>query len=674
MKYPNTKKENIQNVLFGKTIADPYRWLEDDYSEETQSWLKDQNNLTDTFLSQSPDRQKIYNRLQELNNYQKKSLPVKRGNWYYYYLNTGLQNQYVLYRQKSPDSEPELFFDPNTLSEDGTTTASSAGRSKDNRYFAYKISKAGADASEIRIMDTETGTFHQDILKNVTHTGTSWYKDGFYYSKYDSEDLHLKQYRNQKIFYHKLGDDFSNDQLIYEDPEHPLRYNHAFVSDDEKYLFISISEGTSGNEFKYKSLQDKNSDFKILVKGFENNYDFLFDYEEDFIILKSNKNAPNRCLYKVDLRKPDENNWQLIVPERDYLLDTFENAAGKMILIYTKDCFSKIEICSMDGQIEKEINMPYLGCASFFRAEKEDTEGYFFFDSFTVNTQIYKYDFITNELAFFYSDPVLLDFSQYVSEQVFFASKDGTRVPMTLNYKKGLIKDGQRPVHLYGYGGFNAGMYPSFNPDRSLLMDKGGIFIVVNLRGGSEYGEEWHKAGMLLNKQNVFDDFISAAEYMIRENYTNPEKIAITGGSNGGLLVGACLTQRPDLFKVAVPSMGVLDMLRYHKFTCGWGWVVEYGNPDEELHFHNLLQYSPLHNVQQGEKYPATLIVTADHDDRVIPGHSFKFAAELQEKAATEQPVLLYVQSNSSHGFSSMDNYLKMQSDIKTFMFMMLGI
>ncbi len=671
--YPATKKENIEEEHFGVIVKDSYRWLEDDSSLATGKWVKEQQALTESVLDEYPERYNILTRLKELNNYEKISSPVKRGAWYYFSKNDGLQNQYVIYRKRSLDADPELFFDPNTLSEDGTTTAENVGYSKDYKYVAYLISKAGADAGEFWIMDVETKSFIEDKLLNMRMTSAAWYKDGFFYSRYDNEQDYTKQDHNQKVYYHKLGDIQENDKLIYEDSANPLRYNIARVSDDQRYLFIYVFEGTSGVNIYYKS-PEEDSEFKTLVvSGFKNEYEILDDYEEGCFYLFTNQNAKNYRLVKVNLRKSVDN-WEDIIPERDYLLDGVTIAGGKIIAIFIKDVTSKIEILDLQGNFLYEIEMPYQGTAYFLSGKKEDQEGVFAFSSYIRPDQRFHYDIQSNKKTFLGTDPVKAEYEDLISEQVFFESKDGCNVPMTLIYKKGINRNRNNPVSLYGYGGYNISLTPWFNVNSMLFLERGGINVIVNLRGGGEYGERWHEQGMLFNKQNVFDDFIYAAEYLIREGYTNPGKIAISGGSNGGLLVAACMLQRPDLFKVAIPMMGVLDMLRFHKFTCGWGWMVEYGNPEEEEHFFNLLKYSPLHNVRKGVQYPATMVVTADHDDRVIPGHSFKFVAALQDQSEQDLPLLLYTQIASSHGSSSMNKGLEKTADVYSFMFKYLGM
>ncbi len=666
MKYPITRKDNTIDELFGKRIADPYRWLEDDNSKETIAWVKEQQALTEVILNEYPFRKQFLARLKELNDYPKQSVPIKHGKWYYYAKNNGLQNQWVTYRRKKDGAE-ELFFDPNLLSEDGSTTAGLIGRSKDNKFFTYRVSKAGSDAGEFWTMDTETKTFVADKLMNMRHSVASWYKDGFFYSRYDEQQDYQQQDKNQKVYYHKLGEPQASDKLIFADPEHPLRYLTPQVSDDQKTLFIYVSQGTSGNSIIYRPIDDDAAPFKCLFEGFEFDGYCQDAYEEGFVYLFTNKNAQNFSFVKVSLADPSEDKWVEIIPERDYLLENANLVGSKIIAIFTKDVKSKIEVLNTEGKFLYPIEMPYQGTAVLRFGEKEDKEAYFYFGSFVRPFESYHYDIEANKLIFHHRDPIKAEVDNLVSEQHFYPSKDGTLIPMTLVYRKGMQKNGKNPLLLYGYGGFNISLLPAFNENRVALMEKGFICVTVNLRGGGEYGENWHEQGMLLNKQNVFDDFIAAAEYLIKEGYTCSDKLAIHGGSNGGLLVGACLTQRPDLFKVAVPSMGVLDMLRFHKFTCGWGWIADYGNPEEEHHFNNLLAYSPLHNIRKGVNYPATMVCTADHDDRVIPGHSFKFAATLQEHDGHELPLLLYTQIQSSHSGSSLTKGLELTADIYTF-------
>jgi len=673
MIYPITRKSDVAEEKFGITIADPYRWLEDDNSEETMAWVDQQQALTESILNQYPGRKDFLKRLQELNDYPKQTVPIKRGEWYYYYKNEGLQNQYVCYRKRK-DSPEELFFDPNSLSEDGTTSAHEIGRNKEESLAAFMISPAGSDAGEIWIMDVETKTFLAEKLLNMRHTGVSWYGNGFFYSRYDQDQDYQEQDKNQKIYYHKLGDPLSNDQLIYEDKQNPLLYHGAVVSDDQKTLFVYVNKGTSGTAILYKDLTTPNSDFKVLFEGFDYEAYHQDAYENGYVYLITNKGAKNYRMLKVSLANPDETNWQEIIPERDYLLDGAYLIGGKIIALFTKDVQAHIEVLDTEGNFLYPVTMPYQGTANLSFYRKEDVEAYFYFSSFVRPAESYHYDVVENTLTFYHRNPIKADVTDLESKQIFYPSKDGTMIPMTLVYRKGIVLDGNNPLFLYGYGGFNISLMPEFSVNRMALIEKGVICAVVNLRGGGEYGEAWHEGGMLRNKQNVFDDFIAAAEYLIKEKYTSPAKIAINGGSNGGLLVGACLTQRPDLFKVAVPTMGVMDMLRFHKFTCGWGWIADYGNPEEEIHFKNLLSYSPIHNVKDETQYPATMICTADHDDRVIPGHSFKFAATLQEHADQDLPLLLYTQRQSSHHSSSMSKGLEQTADIYSFICLYLQI
>lgn len=674
MKYPHTRKDNIVEDHFGVKISDPYRWLEDDNSPETIEWIKEQQRLTEQVLNENPDRAGFLARLQELCDYPKQSCPIRRGDWFYYAKNDGLQNQWVTYRRKGLQGEEELFFDPNTLSEDGTTTAHIAGNSKDFRYFTYKVSKSGSDACDLWTMDTETKTWLEDKLTDLRHSGAAWYKDGFFYSRYDGRQDYQQQNKNQKIYYHQLGQPMESDKLIYEDPEHPLRYNHPYIIEGCRMLFIVSSQGSSGNSILYRPLEDESAEFQCLFEGFDYKGYPLDSFDDGYVYFSTNKHAKNFRLMKVDLAHPEEQNWVEIIPERDYPLEDITPADGKLIAIYIKDVQSKIEVMDKDGKFLYGIELPYQGNAYFALAKKDYKEGFFGFTSYTRPDEIFHYNIAENRLSFYHRDPVKADVQNLVSEQVFYKSKDGTAIPMTLLYKKGIRKDGNLPVLLNGYGGFLIARMPYFSTSNIALLEKGFVMAIANLRGGGEYGEKWHEAGKLLNKQNVFDDFISAAEYLIKEGYTNPGKLAIMGGSNGGLLVGACINQRPDLFRTAVCMMGVLDMLRFHKFTCGWGWMVEYGNPEEEIHFNNILKYSPLHNIKEGVRYPATLITTADHDDRVVPAHSFKFAAAMQEKVNQDNPVLLYTEFQSSHGPSNLNKGLKLFADSYAFICKYLGV
>lgn len=674
MLYPPTRKEEVTEEFFGIKVSDPYRWLEDDQSEETSAWLKAQQKLTNSVLDSYPGRKGMLERVRQLNDYPKKTCPIKQGDWYYYHKNDGLQNQWVSWRKRVSDGKEELFFDPNTLSEDGTIRAYEVGHSKDFRYKTFNFSRAGADLGEFRVLDTVTKEFLDDLLPDLRHSGAAWYKNGFFYGRYPKTQDYQAQDRDQQIYYHRLSDPIAEDRLVFADPEHPLRLLNADVSDDEKTLFIYQSQGTHGNQILYRPVGDESAPWQLLFTGFEFEGYAWDSFEEGWVYLFTNKGARNFRLVKLSLADPAEDKWIEVIPERDYLLDSAIPVGGKIIAIFTQDVQSRIEVLDADGKFLYPIQMPYQGTADFMRGLKEDREGYFYFSSYVKPNEIYHYDVDTNTLSFYDRDPVPADLDKLVSKQIFYKSKDCTRIPLSLIYYDGIKLDGSNPLLLYGYGGFNHPLLPSFSTSRIALLEKGFIYAVANLRGGSEYGESWHEQGMLLNKQNVFDDFCSAAEYLITEGYTSPDRLAINGGSNGGLLVGACLTQRPELFKAAVTSMGVLDMLRYHKFTCGWAWMVEYGDPDQEEQFRNLLSYSPLHNVKPGQKYPATLITTADHDDRVIPGHSFKFAATLQEHADPANCVLLYTQFQSSHGPSNTSKNLELWADIWSFLCLQLDL
>lgn len=654
LQYPTTKKGETVEDYHGTKVADPYRWLEDDNSEETKAWVQAQNKVTFDYLATLPQRDKIKKRLEELWNYPRYSSPSKKNEYYYFYKNDGLQNQAVLYRQKGLDGKPEEFLNPNTLNKEGIAALGSTSFSKSGKYFAYSVAVAGSDWQEGFIMETATKKILTDKIRWIKFSGFSWKgDDGFYYSGYDQPDEKTKlskQNQNHKVFYHKLGTDQSQDELIYQDKEHPLRYHSAGLTEDKRFLILQVSEGTSGAEIWYWDLQDPTQDkFNLLIKGFTTEPDVIDNYSNRLLV-RTNDGAPNYKVVLIDPKNPGKENWKTIIPEKEEALQGVGTAGGYMFASYLKDASTKVYQYTYNGDLVREIKLPGIGSAGGFGGEREDKEFFYTFSSFSTPPSIYRYNIATGESTLFRKTEVKLKTDDFVTEQVFFTSKDGTKVPMFLTYKKGLVKNGQNPVLLYGYGGFNIPVTPGFSTSNAFFIEQGGIYVSVTLRGGSEYGEKWHKAGMLENKQNVFDDFIGAAEHLIKEKYTNSQKIAIRGGSNGGLLVGAVMTQRPDLFKVALPAVGVLDMLRYHKFTVGWGWAVEYGNADSAKQFPYLYKYSPYHNLKQGVSYPATLVTTADHDDRVVPAHSFKFAARLQEYHSGANPVLIRVDVNAGHG------------------------
>lgn len=677
IRYPQTKKVNQTDNYFGTIIEDPYRWLENDTAADTKEWVKAQNKLTFDYLSGIPYRSKVKAQLLELNNYVKYSSPFRAGKYFFFYKNDGLQNQSVIWFQEGLNGKPEIFLDPNTYSKEGTVAIQLVGFSKDKKYVTYSVSKAGSDWQELHVMEVATKKELNEKLEWVKFSGASWQGNGFYYSRYDAPEKGKEfsnQNKNHKIYYHQLGDDQSKDKLIYTDPEHPLRYFGAGVTEDERFVFINISEGTYGTELLYKDLsKDKDAPFKMLFKGFSNEYGIV-DNKGDKLLVITDKDAPNKRIILVDPLQPDPSNWKDIVPEKKELLQEAGTAGGKMFLSYLKDATTRVYQYDYNGSLERDITLPGNGTAQGFSGEKEDKDLFYTYTSFNYPPTIFRYEMAGGKSEIFNKPELKFEPTDFESKQVFFTSKDGAKVPMFVVYKKGLQLNGKNPTLLYGYGGFNVNLTPGFSPSRIAFMNNGGVYVMANLRGGGEYGEDWHKAGMLEKKQNVFNDFISAAEWLIKENYTSSQFLAIQGGSNGGLLVGACMTQRPDLFKVAFPAVGVMDMLRFHKFTAGWGWVVEYGSSDKEGDVKNLLSYSPLHNIKPAA-YPATLVTTADHDDRVVPAHSFKFISTLQEKQTGTNPVLIRIETNAGHGAGKpISKALDEIADIYSFMFYNMGL
>ncbi|WP_300604639.1 prolyl oligopeptidase family serine peptidase [Niabella sp.] len=654
LQYPVTQREGVTEDYFGTRVADPYRWLEDDNSAVTKAWVKAQNKVTDAYLSGIPYREKIKQRLESLWNYPKFGAPFKKGDYYYFYKNDGLQNQAVLYRTKDLNGSPEVFIDPNTLSSEGIAALSSLSFTKDGKLCAYSVSKAGSDWSEIFVMNAATKTLLADKINWTKFGGVAWKgNEGFYYSAYDEPDEKSKLSKKnefQKVFYHRLGTSQKEDEIVYQDKMHPLRYFGIGLTEDQRFLILNVTEGTSGSELWYRDLTNAaQKDFALLVKGFDTESSVI-ENKGDLLLVNTNYQAPNYRVVAIDPKQPARENWKTVIPEQKEALQDVGTAGDNLFASYLKDASSKIIQYDFSGRKIRNIALPGIGTAAGFGADKEDKTFFYTYSSFAVPPTIYQYDIASGTSAIYRKTALQLKTEDLVTEQVFFRSKDGARVPMFLTYKKGLKKDGNNPVLLYGYGGFNIPMTPGFSVSNAFFVEQGGIYAVVNLRGGSEYGEAWHKAGMLLNKQNVFNDFIAAAEYLIAEKYTNKGKTAIRGGSNGGLLVGAVMTQRPDLFKVAIPQVGVLDMLRFQKFTVGWGWTVEYGSADSAAYFSYLYGYSPYHNLKKGVSYPATLITTGDHDDRVVPAHSFKFAARLQEYHQGPNPVLIRIETNAGHG------------------------
>jgi prolyl oligopeptidase len=680
VKYPKTATVAQSDNYFGTTIQDPYRWLENDTTKNTEAWVKEQNVLTQSYLSKIPFRKKLADRLTELWNYPRESAPAKEGPFYIYYKNNGLQNQSVMYCKKGLKGKEELLLDPNTLSTDGTIALQDVAFSKTQKYMGYAVSASGSDWQEIYIMDMATRKLLKEKVDYVKFTSLSWKGDeGFYYSGYDKPQEEKTKYsaktEYQKIYFHKIGTTQKEDVLIYEDREHPLRYVGAGLTEDQRYLILGISEGTDGSEIKIMDIQDpKSRGFTLLVPGFNTNASVI-DNVDDKILLHTNYNAPNYRVVLVDPTKPEPENWQEIIPERKEKLEGVSTGGGKLFAMYLKNACTEVIQYSIEGKLEHKVELPGLGTASGFGCKKDERGFYYTFTSFTYPASVFYYNIVDGKSVLYKKPEVKFNPEDYVTKQVFYTSKDGTQVPMFITHKKGIKMDGNNPTLLYAYGGFNISLTPSFSVANLVFLEHGGIYCLANLRGGGEYGEDWHKGGMLAKKQNVFDDFIAGAEYLIREKYTSSSKLAIRGGSNGGLLVGACLTQRPDLFKVAIPQVGVLDMLRYHKFTVGWGWAVEYGSSDKADEFDYLIKYSPLHNIKTGTCYPATLITTADHDDRVVPAHSFKFAAALQNVQDCANPTLIRIDSKAGHGAGKpVSKMIDEAADIWSFLFYNMGV
>ncbi len=675
--YPETAKEDIVDNYFGVEVADPYRWLENDTSQATTAWVEAENAITNQYLAQIPFRTQLKERLTRLANYEKIDAPFKKNGKYYYYKNNGLQNQSVLYVKETLDSEPTVLLDPNKLSEDGTVALQNISFSKDGKYMAYSISRNGSDWMEIYVMDLKTKQLTDDHILWAKFSNAAWQDDGFYYSAYDAPE-EGKEYsnmnENHKIYYHKIGDPQTKDRLIYRNPQFPKRFYTADTDTDEKVLFVYEAGMGNGNNLFIKDLTRPEAPLIPMTENYEPSY-YPIEVIGNNIYILTNYNAPKYRIMVADITSPDIKNWKELIPEAESVLANARVIGGKFILTYNKDASHHAYVYTLEGEKEHEISLPTFGSIRF-SGNKDDKEAFYTFTSFTSPGMTYKYDIDKNTSELYLTPKVEFNPEEFVTEQIFYTSKDGTKVPMFLTYKKGLEKDGNNPVFLYGYGGFNISLNPSFSTHRLPFLENGGIYAQVNLRGGGEYGEEWHVAGTKMDKQNVFDDFISAAEYLIREKYTNKDKIAIVGGSNGGLLVGACVNQRPDLFKVAVPQVGVMDMLRYHKFTIGWNWAGDYGtSEDSKEMFEYLYGYSPLHTIKNdGTVYPAILITTADHDDRVVPAHSFKYAATLQASDTGDAPKLIRIDSKAGHGGGKpMSKIIDEQADIYSFILYNMG-
>lgn len=676
MIYPTTRKVDHVDEYHGTKVTDAYRWLEDDRSAETGAWVKAQNEVTFAYLNKIPFKGKIFSDLEKAYNYPKYSAPRKKGEYFYFYKNDGLQNQSVLYRQKGLNGTPELVMDPNKLSADGTTRLTVFNLSKNGNYAVCGFSKGGSDWQEYQIMDMKTLQMLSDKIEWVKVSGASWQGDGFYYSRYPKPEgsaLAAKN-ENHQVFYHKVGTAQAADELVYEDKVNLQRFHGVYVSEDEQFAFLNLSDrgkGKDGNALFYRAKGQK--EFTPIVSEITNFSYSVVDNVAGGFLINTNENAPNE---KVMLYETATKKWKPFLPEKPEPLTGVGTAGGKLFALYSKDVTTRVYVYNMKGQLENEVPLPGLGSAGGFGGENDDKFVFYTYTSFNYPPTIFRYDIATKKSTVFREPEVSFKPTDYETKQVFYTSKDGTKVPMFITYKKGLKLDGTNPTVLYGYGGFNISLTPSFSPTRMPFLDQGGVYAQANLRGGSEYGEEWHKQGMKLKKQNVFDDFIAAAEFLIKEKYTSSARLALQGGSNGGLLVGAVINQRPDLCKVAFPAVGVMDMLRFHKFTIGWNWIADYGSSDNAEEFKALYAYSPLHNIKTGVNYPATLVTTADHDDRVVPAHSFKYAAELQEKAgkSSTNPLLIRVDVNSGHGASNTKKALETTADTYAFMFQNMGL
>jgi len=673
--YPVTRTDEVVDTIFGTPVADPYRWLEDDMSTETAAWVKEQNKITFDYLGKIPYREEIKERLTKMWNYEKYSIPFKEGDYTYFSKNDGLQNQAVYYRQKEGE-DPEIFLDPNTFSADGTSSLGEMGFSKDGKRLAYSISEGGSDWRKIIIMDAGSKQILGDTLVNIKFTDISWQgNDGFYYSGYDkpkgSELSAMTDHH--KLYYHKLGTRQSDDKVVF-GADIKRRYVSGYLTEDEKYLIVTASVSTTGNELYIKDMTKKSGDFRIVVGNFDNDHSII-DNEGSKLFIATNLNAPNTKIVTVNAENPEVENWIDFIPETENILQP-STGSGYFFAKYLIDAISKVKQYDKTGKLVREITLPGIGSASGFEGKKEDKEIYYSFTNYTTPSTIFRIDPLSGQTQVYKKPDVLFNSEDYVSEQVFYNSKDGTRIPMIITHKKNTLRNGKNATLLYGYGGFGISETPKFSVPVALWLEMGGIYAVANIRGGGEYGEKWHLAGTKMNKQNVFDDFISAAEYLINNNYTSSKYLAIRGGSNGGLLVGAVMTHRPDLMKVAIPMVGVMDMLRYHKFTAGAGWAYDYGTSDDNPEMFNyLLGYSPIHNIKEGTQYPATFITTGDHDDRVVPAHSFKFAAQMQAKQKGSNAVLIRIETKAGHGAGTpVSKTIDLNTDILSFTLWNMGI
>lgn len=676
--YPKTRQTDQTDTYHGTVVKDPYRWLEDDRSAETADWVKAQNKVTFDYLGQIPYRKQLQERLEKIFNYPKYSSPSRKGEWFYFSKNDGLQNQSVLYRQKGLDGTPEVVIDPNKLSADGTTRLGAFSLSKDGQYAVVGTSKGGSDWQEYRIMTLATKQYLPETLEWVKVSGAAWQGNGFYYSRYPKPDgsaLAAKN-ENHQVYFHTLNSPQSADRLVYDDAKNAQRFHIVSTTDDERFALLSISDrgsGKDGNALFFIDNQAGQKTFSLVVADISDFSYGVVDNDGDKLIVLTNENAPNQKVVSFDTKTKTMS--PLVAEKSEPITEGGVSAGGgKLFVEYSKDVTSQITVFDYKGKNEGAVQLPGVGTVGGFGGERDDKSVFYTFTSFTFPPTIYRYDIATKQSSVFRKPEVDFDPSAYETKQVFYPSKDGTKIPMFITYRKGLTLDGDNPTLLYGYGGFNISLPPSFSPLRIAFLEQGGVFAQANLRGGSEYGETWHEQGMKLKKQNVFDDFIAAAEFLIREKYTSSAKLAVNGGSNGGLLVGAVMNQRPDLFRVAVPQVGVMDMLRFHKFTIGWNWIADYGSSDNADEFKALYAYSPIQNIKPGLNYPATMITTADHDDRVVPAHSFKYAATLQEAYKGQNPVLIRIDTNSGHGASNTKKAIEATADVYSFMLWNMGI
>lgn len=679
--YPEAKKIDHVDDYHGVKVADPYRWLEDETSADTAVWVEAQNKVTFAYLEKIPFRAQLAARLEKLYNYPKYTSPSRRGDYFFFTKNDGLQNQSVFYIQKGLDGTPEVLIDPNKLSADGTSRLGAFSLSKDGSKAVYGISKGGSDWLEYYVMDIPTKQTQTDHLEWVKVSGVAWQGDGFYYSRYpapeEGKELTSKN-ENHQVYFHKLGTAQSDDELVYEDKANPQRFHGVRTTEDQRFAILTISErgkGKKGNALFYRDLTKPDKTFKPIVAEIGDNTFGVIENVGDKFLLYTDRGAPNAKVVLFDPAKPEGKNWKDVISEKPEPLDIVNMAGGKLFVTYLKDVATRAYVYSVDGKLENEIKLPGLGSAGGFSGRSDDKFVFYTFTTFNYPPTIFKYDIATKQSTLFRA-PEIPGFkaTDYETAQVFFKSKDGTRIPMFLVHKKGIKLDGNNPTLLTGYGGFSVVQSPGFSSLRLALLEQGVVFASANMRGGGEYGEKWHEAGTKLKKQNVFDDFIAAAEFLIADKITSPEKLAIQGGSNGGLLVGAVMNQRPELFKVAIPQVGVMDMLRFHKFTIGWNWIADYGSSDNAEEFKAIYAYSPLHNIKPGTKYPATLITTADHDDRVVPAHSFKYASTLQAAQGGNAPVLIRIDTKSGHGASNTRKAIETTADIYSFILYNLGV